>query len=425
MDPSTAAALTLTLFPTSDHREIGAGPYSFDQMAGPQLVDGIPSPPVEGLEIMQRRVFDTEDALFESSTTPTGQGGRLRMYRDATGQIVLDQLVIESLPLNLRVRPDMGDQLDVGLFAGSWDEVWKFGDTGRMQWRVYSPMNVTVLGLSKSDMGTDKLRYYASVGSGVGGEILARVAGPVGIQVRAEGEANARRRRERENNVHHSTRQELRAEAELGLTLLTEKQAWVLGLWGEHIWQYEPFDSGGRDGVDRTYFATGARISGRFYKDRERSLDVPGIDQDMTDIDALLEVLRREAESEGIEPETIEPETIEPEVEEVPNEVVPSGPVEVHWSELDVVTQVAPTWPWNVDSATTCSLRFYVDPTGQPYDIRPEECPQELLPSTMESAWGWRFAPVLEGEDTVSAQFVYTLTIDDVEVAKAGASDGN
>ena len=420
MDPSTAAALTLTLFPTSDHREIGVGPYGFDQVSGPQLVDGIPSPPVEGLELMQRRVFDTEDALFDNDTTPTGQGGKLRMYRDSDGRIVLDQLVIESLPLNLRVRPELGDTLDVGLFAGSWDEVWKFGDTGRMQWRVYSPMNVTVLGLSKSDMGTDKLRYYASVGTGVGGEILARVAGPVGVQLRAEGEANARRRRERENDLHHSTRQELRAEGELGLTFLTSKQAWVVGLWGEHLWQYEPFDEGGRDGVDRTYFATGARISGRFYKDRERSLPVPGLDEDVTDIDALLEALRREAEEEGWEPED---DVVEPPVEVEP--VVPEGPLEVHWSELEVLTQVAPTWPWNVDSATTCSIRFFVDPTGQPYDIRAEDCPQELVPATMESAWGWRFAPITEGEDTVSAQFVYTYTLQDVEVAKAGASDGN
>lgn len=418
MDPSTAAAaLSLTLFPTSDHREIGVGPYGFDQTAGPQLVNGIPSPPVEGLELMQRRVFDTEDALFESNTTPTGQGGRLRMYRAANGQIVLDQLVIESLPLNLRIRPDLGDTLDIGLFAGSWDEVWKFGDTGRMQWRVYSPLNVTALGLSKSDMGTDELRYYASVGGGVGGEILARIAGPVGVQVRAEGEANARRRRERANNVHHSTRQELRAEAELGLSLLTEKQAWVLGLWGEHLWQYEPFDAGGRDGVDRTYFATGARISGRFYKDRERQLPVPGLDPDRADIDALLEAIRREAAEETL---PVEEPAAAPEVPEVPE-----GPLEVHWSELEVVGQVAPTWPWNVDSETTCSIRFFVDPTGQPYDIRPEDCSQELLPATMEAAWGWRFTPVVEGEDTVSAQFVYTLTIQDVEVAKAGASDGN
>ena len=422
MDPTTtAAALSLTLFPTSDHREVGVGPYAFQAADGPQLVDGLAGPTPQGLELMTRRVFDTEDSLFDDDTTPTGQGMKLRMYRDSDGGIVLDQFQLESLPLNFRIRPDLGDSLDIGLFAGSWDEVWRFGDTGRMQWRVYSPINVTALGMSKSDMGTEELRYYASIGTGLGGEILARVAGPVGLQARGEVEGNARRRRDRVV-THHTTRQEVRGELELGLTLLTKKQAWVVGLWGEHVSQWEPFDEGGRDGVDRTYYATGARISGRFYKERERSLPVPGVgDGDVGDIDALLEALRREAEQESLE-EEFDLEETEPE-ETQPEE--PAGPLEVHWSELEISEQVAPMWPADVADDATCSVRFFIDPLGTPYDVRPEDCPQELVPATMEAAWGWRFAPIEEDGGTVSAQFVYTLGVPDAERAVKGSSDGN
>lgn len=427
MDPTTAAAaLSLTLFPTSDHREVGVGPYAFDSAAGPQLVDGLPTGNPQGLEIMTRRVFDTEDSLFDEDTSPSGQGMRLRMYRDDAGAIVLDHFQLESLPLNLRVRPDLGDTLDIGLFAGSWDEVWNFGDTGRMQWRVYSPLNLTALGMSKSDMGTEDLRYYASIGTGLGGEILARVAGPVGLQAMAEVEASARRRRDRVD-VHHSTRQELTAEAEIGVSILTDKQAWVVGLWGEHITQWEPFDEGGRDGVDRTYFATGARISGRFYKERERSLPVPGGlgDGVDTDIDALLEALRREASEETYDDHEGDGVESDEPVETAPEESEEVGPLEVHWSELEIQEQVAPLWPADVAEDATCSVRFFVDPLGTPYDVRPEDCPSKLLAPTMEAAWGWRFAPVEEEGETVSAQFVYTLQVLDAERARKGSSDGN
>ncbi|HJN77800.1 MAG TPA: hypothetical protein QGF58_28030 [Myxococcota bacterium] len=428
MDPTTAAAaLSLTLFPTADHRELGVGPYTFEGADGPQLVDGLPSAGPQGLELMTRRVFDSEDSLFDDDTTPTGQGMRLRMYRDEDGEIVLDQFQLESLPFNFRIRPDLGDDLDIGLLAGTWDEVWRFGDTGRMQWRVYSPINATVIGMSKSDMGTDKLRYYMSLGTGLGGEILARVAGPVGLQARAEVEGNARRRRDRVD-VHHTTRQEVKGEVELGLTLLTKKQAWVVGLWGEHLTQWEPFDEGGRDGVDRTYYATGARISGRFYKERERSLPVPGIgDTDVTDIDALLEALRRDVDDEGPEEDVEDTEDIdaaEPE-QSVPEEEISVGPLEVHWSELEITEVVAPTWPADVADDAACAVRFFVDPLGTPYDVRPEDCPQALLPSTMEAAWGWRFAPIEEDGETVSAQFVYTLQVQDAVKARKGSSDGN
>ena len=148
MDPTTAAAaLSLTLFPTSDFREVGVGPYGFETTEAPSIVDGLPAGTPAGLELMTRRVFDTESSLMEDSKTPTGQGMNLRMYRDAQGQIVLDRFELESVPMNIRVRPELGDTLDIGLFSGTWNEVWKFGDTGRVNWRVWSPLSLTLLGI--------------------------------------------------------------------------------------------------------------------------------------------------------------------------------------------------------------------------------------------------------------------------------------
>jgi hypothetical protein len=432
MDPSVAAAaLSLTLFPTSDFREVGVGPYGFETADAPLLVDGLPAGGGAGLELMTRRVFDTEKSLLEDSRTPTGQGMNLRMYRGAAGEIVLDRFELESVPMNIRVRPELGDELDIGLFSGTWNEVWKFGDTGRLNWRIWSPMSVTLLGMSKSDMGTDKLRYYAGVGAGLGGEVLARVAGPIGVQARAQVEGNARRRRDREL-THHTTRQGLELDAELGVTYFTRKTAWVVGAWAEHVTHWEPFDEGGRDGVDRTYWATGARVSGRFYKDREGGLDLPEIaDPDLEDIDALLDALRRN-DTKAVE--ELEQDLFEGmELDEVPAEEAQAEPqarpahlpLEVHWSEVALVDQVKPAWPAGTGDEARCSVRFFVDPTGTPYDVRPEDCAAELLPATMEAVWGWRFEPVVEAGDTVSAQFVYTLGPQDVLLMDPGSSDGN
>jgi hypothetical protein len=85
-------------------------------------------------------------------------------------------------------------------------------------------------------------------------------------------------------------------------------------------------------------------------------------------------------------------------------------PLEVHWSEVEVINRVDPEWPADVPDGTECSMRFFVDTTGVPYDVRPVSCPSELLPATMKAAWDWRFAPIVEHGDTVSASFQYTIT---------------
>jgi len=413
MDPTTA--VLLTLFPTSDHREVGVGPYAFDSAQAPLIVDGLPSAVPQGLEIMTRRIYDSEEALYDEDSWAAGQGMNVRFYRDADGNVVLDRFELESLALNVRVRPELGDKVDVGLFMGSWERVWRFGDTGRTQWRVYSPMNVTLLGLSKvTDDPADKLKYYASAGTGVGGEVLGRVAGPVGIQARAEVQANARRRRG--GDQPFSTRQEVTANAELGLTFIDDSSAWVVGAWAEHVSQWEPWDAEGRDGIDRTYFAAGARLSGRFYKEREY-LPMPDVsDGTITgdrDLDALLESIRQESANQPPEGQSAAGPTVEGEAKEADQEDGERAahlPLQVNWSEVEVLEMVDPEWPQDAMDGASCSMVFFVDTTGVPYDVRPDECDSDLRPLVMEAAWGWRFAPIVENGDTVSATFKYTIT---------------
>lgn len=438
MDPLTLGLMT-TLFPTGDHREVGLGAYGYT--AGP-LVDPIESFETvlmpQGVELLYRRVYDTEDMLNDDGSA-TGNNGHLRMTRDATGALQLDSFVFESPLINVRSRPTLGDQIDVGLLLGRWDEVWRYGDNGRVQWRFFTPMQVTLLGLSNNDMDADdRVKYYVAAGAGLGGDVVLKVAGPIGLQARVDaGTVSTNRFRTGQN----STRHELDVNAEVGLTLLLEKQAWVLGAWANHVTQWDPRDDDGRAGVDRQYMAGGARLSVRFYKDRE--LPIPDIAED-PDLDALLRSLMEGAE-EGEEPKPglfdrpggarrdtpVEPqgEYLEGTLGGVEGGVEggvllgtsgvggglgtprdPSVPLELHWSEVAQLSGDPVVWPAGTPAEASCKVRFVIDPTGAPTDIRPEDCSAELLPVVMKAAWTYRFSPALEGGSAVTAQFVYVFT---------------
>ena len=437
MDPLTLGLMT-TLFPTGDHREVGLGAYGYT--AGP-LVDPIESFETvlmpQGVDLLYRRVFDTEDMLNDDGSA-TGNNGHLRMTRDATGALQLDSFVFESPLVNVRSRPTLGDQLDVGLLLGRWDEVWRYGDNGRVQWRFFTPMQVTLLGLSNNDMDADdRVKYYVAAGAGLGGDVVLKVAGPIGLQARVDaGTVSTNRFRAGQN----STRHELDVNAEVGLTLLLEKQAWVLGAWANHVTQWDPRDADGRAGVDRQYRAGGARLSVRFYKDRE--LPIPDLAED-PDLDALLRSLMEGGE-EGDEPKPglfdrpggarrDEPEGTDQGMEGMeameggegglgvllgtsgvggglgaPRD--PSVPLELHWSEVAQLSGDPVVWPAGTPAEASCKVRFIIDPTGAPTDIRPEDCSAELLPVVMKAAWTYRFTPALEGGSAVIAQFVYVFT---------------
>lgn len=411
MDPKTAALLATTLFPTSDHSELMVSFYGFEAQDAPMLANAsaVPSP-VDSLGLTWRRLSDTEDA--DEDDTGTGELMRLRMTRDANGDVSLENLEVEFLLASLRSRPALGDKLDFSLLVGSWDEVWRWGDTGRMQWQFYSPMRLNLLGFANNDMDDDdKLKYYIGAGAGVGGEVLVRVAGPLAVQARLDAELSAKNRYRREGR--NTTRQELDTNAELALGWLLPRHAILLGAWGQQVTQWEPRDEDGRDGIDRQYLATGVNLSMRFYKDRE-IFEEPDLDQ-------LLDAIRQQEgandPSDGLftrptgsrddpEPQPLDPDNAVPS----PDVRDPSLPLEVHWSEVEPTAGNEPVLPAGLAPGATCTLRFFVDPTGQPYDIRPEQCPSELLAPTMEAAWTWRFKPIVENGDTVSAQFAYTFT---------------
>ncbi|MCB9762211.1 MAG: hypothetical protein H6739_20595 [Alphaproteobacteria bacterium] len=409
MDPTTAAlAGALTLFPSSDHQEFGAGFYGFEADSAPVLSEATGAIMPQGLDLMYRRLNDTERVRLGEVETGTGSSVRVRLYRDAAGDIKIDEISVEVLLVSFRSRPLLGDTADIGLFFGAWDEVWRFGDTGRTQWRFFSPIRVTLLGLAKNDMDPDdRFKYYLGGGLGLGWENLTRIAGPIGFQLRADSLWSSMNRWRRDDR--NTTRHELELGAELGLSLLTQRQAWILGAWGQGITQWEPRDDGGRDGIDRQYLAGGLRLSGRFYKEREAS---PIADPDL---DALLDAIRRQAEEEGGQERQPlferPPSDRNPEGKATPEEPASEDtrhlPLEVHWSEVVPVTGDEPALPEGVAAGSICHVRFFIDPTGQPYDIRPEDCPDAWRAAAMEAAWGWRFEPVVEDDDTVSAQFVY------------------
>ncbi|MCB9795179.1 MAG: hypothetical protein H6741_20950 [Alphaproteobacteria bacterium] len=424
MDPTTAIALA-TLFPSADYKEVAIGFYGFEQTQAPSLADapaafGAAALGPEGLDLVYRRVFDTEDVRLGEADTATGEAFRLRMYRDSSGALQLDELSAETLLFSFHRRMVVGDKFDLGLLFGQWDEIWRFGDTGRMQWRFFSPLKVTLLGLANNDMDDDdQVKYYIGAGAGLGGDALVRVAGPVGLQLRADAFLQSKNRFR--SGDRNTTRHELELNAELGLSGLLAQQAWILGAWGTAVTQWDPRDAEGRDGIDRQYLAAGLRVSGRFYKERREPVLEP-------DIEALLDALRQ-AERDGGEGDgnsifdrpSGEREGLrgdrdgeKEEGEDKPEAEAPEAgahiPVELHWSEVTPLVEPAPAYPADLDPSATCSVRFFIDPTGKPYDVRPEDCPDDMRAETMGVAWSWRFEPVVEDGDTVSAQFVYPFS---------------
>lgn len=357
--------VALALLPSLEHRELAVGPYAVDSLATP------------GLEVLTRHVDDTGNQMD------------LRMMRMADGSVQLDRFELESMALTVRVRPNLGDQVAIGLCLGSWDQVWLSHNGARAQARLYSPMTLSGVGFSRTTDDPEVFRYTATAGTGVGGEVLAKVVGPIGVQLKGDVQASALRRAGAE---HYTTRQEVAATAEVGLAVLARRQAWILGAWAEMVTQWEPWDLEGRDGVDREYWAAGARLSGRFYD--PPSLDLP------------VETRWEEGDFEV---------DLNRDWEEAPEPTAPPkpqarGPVEVHWSELVVLTEVVPAWPADAPADALCSVVFEVDATGTPTDVRPDRCEATLLPAVMEAAWAFRFEPLSEGGIPVAARFLYTFT---------------
>lgn len=266
------ALSSLLLFPSFEHHRVHVGLYNH-QVESPQVrIDTLPVWPANGLEVGWRHftesdfsfgeefsLNDDEERSFSGSETPT----HARLYLSPEGTVNIDQLSLGTALFGATVRPQLGDVLDLSFLGGKWVSTVAAVDTGRFQLRGLVPSELTLLGFSNTDFDEDrKLKYYISVGSGLGGELIGRIIGPLGVYGRAIG--NARTFNRHQGGTENQVRHELHAEAEAGLAILGQRQAfWVSG-WGELTSQYETRDEDRKSGVDRQYLAWGLRLNGRF-----------------------------------------------------------------------------------------------------------------------------------------------------------------
>jgi hypothetical protein len=412
----SAAALTVALFPTGDHHELSLGSYG--HQLTPASTHAVDSGPV-GLELRYRRVFDTDNP----DVTPTGETARLRLYRDADGNTHIDHFEIETLLASFRVRPELGDKLDVGLLFGTWNEIWVHSDSGRAQWRVHTPITLTALGLANSDMDDqDRLKWYGAAGLGIGMDWIRRVRGPVGLQARAQTDISSKLRWLPGSPA--TVRQEWTTTAEAGVTWLRDAQSLALTGWAETVTQWDPRDATGRDGVDRQYLAAGLAVSGRVYQGRVAQAE-PDLAVLAGELEAAAALVGLEADIAAespaeedntalsaplVAPEVASPggsaavEAIEagPRIEGPPED---PGILTVHWSELQVLEQAQAT----AAGAGPCTMRFVLDAEGVPTDVLAVSCPEDLIAPGRSAGLRWRFEPFLDGDRAVPVQVVFPI----------------
>jgi hypothetical protein len=322
------SALALTLYPSLEHDEIAVGPYLHEVAPEALPVEGF-TEGAGGLELRWRMVGVRRE---EDGDDVWAKENALRAWRDADGAVRLDRLELTAVPLmGFRVRPELGEGFDWTIGSGRREVGWAFGNEAAAQWRVYSPIALAPIGVSNTDQDDDsKLKYQMSVLGGLGGDVVGRVIGPVGAQLRVEGSARSARRfaNDTSNNVRH----EVQAVAEAGLTWFSDRQAWTVGGWVEHLTQWDPRD-GGPQGLDRQYVAGGVRVAARLYAEAEPELAPMDLESLFGAIEVPVPEVRNEKEESEDAPVAVpaepppEPEPDE-EDETVPPDESPSQPTE-------------------------------------------------------------------------------------------------
>ncbi|MEL6348308.1 MAG: hypothetical protein AAFV53_34680 [Myxococcota bacterium] len=273
MDPLIA---TLFLFPTIEHHRVWVSPYGHVSSRQALNVTDLPLGRLNGLDIGWRHfhpeeeldLFSDDDDDENDFSLWNGEGVTRPMYArlfvDRDGTVQLDQLRLETALGGLRVRPELGDNFDLGLLSGYQETTLAATDTGRFQLRMITPLDLTLLGFSNTDFDRDdRMKYYISAGAGVGGEVLGKVLGPIGVFGRAVGFARTMNRHQRD--ARNQVRHEVVVDAELGLSVFGRNQAFWLSAWGELNTQWETRDADGKDGLDRQVGAWGIRLNGRFH----------------------------------------------------------------------------------------------------------------------------------------------------------------
>ena len=267
----------LTLFPSVEYHQLSVGPYVADVQPGPTPIPGL-SAPIRGLELSYQHLSEDDEAEedpLQGAFTGSSETLTARVSLSEDGIIQLDQLRADAMLASLRIRRNLGDMLDLSLIGGHWESTWGVIDRASFRLTAISPSNLTLVGLSNTDQDDDaKLKYYISIGTGVGGEFIGRLMGPVGVYGRFVGKATTQNRHR--PDAKNTVRNEVSVDPALGLALIGEKGTLVLSGWGDLTTQWETRDADGRSGIDRQYIAWGLRLTGR--------LD-PGGDSESEEVD--------------------------------------------------------------------------------------------------------------------------------------------
>lgn len=81
----------------------------------------------------------------------------------------------------------------------------------------------------------------------------------------------------------------------------------------------------------------------------------------------------------------------------------------VHWSEIQVRTRVLPEIPAAMQqlgiAEANCVVRLQVDPSGTPESVTLKACPAYLQAAARDAAMQWRFYPLIEDGQAMTAAF--------------------
>ena len=267
MPPSLA---TLLLFPSLEYHQLSVGPYSHTVAQEAVAFGSVTALPPTGVEIGYRHFTEDDIPLMDDSESwsPTGTEHPMhaRIAVDPDGVVFVDQLSVGNYLLGATVRRPLGDLFGLNLLGGQWESTVHMVDAGRFQLRAIVPSELGLLGFTNTDFDADnRLKYTISVGSGIGGDVMGRLLGPLGLYSRVL--ASARTFNRHQGGTQNQVRHELHAEAEMGLAVFGGRHAFWLSGWGELTSQYETRDPGGKDGLDRQYAAWGLRLNARLHPD--------------------------------------------------------------------------------------------------------------------------------------------------------------
>ena len=249
------------VFPTMEHDQISVGPYGLVQsLESPLDMGAIDPTQLRGIELRYRDISPADS--FEEALA-SGYTSLIRMGVDESGTVQLDQLRLETALVSLKIRRNMGDEFDLAVIGGDTEITWKVGEKGPVFYRTFSPTNFTLLGFSNTDFDADaKLKGYISIGSGLGGEVLIRTLGHVGVM--AQGAIQARSLNRHQGGAPNQIRHEVLADGELGLGYLGSSFGILLSAWGELGNQWEIRDADGKSGIDRQVATWGVRLTARW-----------------------------------------------------------------------------------------------------------------------------------------------------------------